>query len=82
MLYGGGIRNAASSLDGGYTWSDLGPFLQPRSSLFDSELVEGGPMPLPLSDGKVSSIYITLIHLVQIQENLIGILYIIVDLLF
>jgi predicted GH43/DUF377 family glycosyl hydrolase len=52
MLYGGGIINAASSQDGGYTWSDLGPFLQPRSSLFDSELVEGGPMPLPLSDGK------------------------------
>jgi predicted GH43/DUF377 family glycosyl hydrolase len=57
MLYGGGIINAARSTDGGFTWIDSGPFLQPRNFLFDAELVEGGPRPLLLSDG-VSLLYI------------------------
>ena len=57
MLFGGGTVDAALSTDGGQTWRDGGAFLQPRPSLFDGELVEGGPRPLPLSDGSLFYLY-------------------------
>ena len=57
MYFGGGVIEVAESNDGGYTWGQGKQFFTPRKFFFDSDLVEGGPAPLPLSDGNLFYVY-------------------------
>lgn len=57
MFYNAGTVQLATSLDG-ITWnSEPGSFLSPRPGMFDGALIEGGPHPLPLSDGNYFYLY-------------------------
>jgi predicted GH43/DUF377 family glycosyl hydrolase len=59
LAFGDGtIHKAWSNDPAGLKWSynsSEAPFLAPRAGSFDSNLVEGGPPPLALSDGNVRS---------------------------
>ena len=57
MYYNAGTVRLAYSTDT-FNWMDSSDFLSPRPNpLFDSELIEGGPHPLPLSDGNLFYLY-------------------------
>jgi predicted GH43/DUF377 family glycosyl hydrolase len=56
MIYNAGSIQLASSTDG-LSWTANGTYLPPRADAFDSELTEGGPQPLPLSDGSLFYVY-------------------------
>ena len=59
MFLGGGVISVAMSTDpsGIGSWKGGPDFISPRNNRFDASLVEGGPVPLRLSDGNLFYVY-------------------------